>query len=461
MNNEELLDLREFNSSDKGSFIGYGINIMKASGPYADQLKRPVLKIKKVSEKLVKRLPVYEGVVHHQSSNGLKEIYSDWSINASAEVKTPFFSGNFKAEYSNKSRHNHCNKFFKGIVSIKGYSYSLSLPEASPVNREALVDYLIENGYVDEVALTNIRKTMNPKRLFDTYGTHVVVGGLNGGCIQITAQYSNDTAVSEQKFSSTLEFACGFATGKSSGGFNKEQKSILENTILFANSRGGDPRIIGTLTNFDEIPETFKKWSASVDDKNYVLADITDAIPIWDFCDNEKRKEALLGIYNNSCTEQFRSIEMYFPSPKNIEKVVVYLAANRNFKLTKDSEEFAIISEQTPLILVKELISEGSDIYRFKLLNPTTEKAYLCVSAHGPYGDFISLAFTGDKESEYAKFYLERDTKYPNSYFFKAIKTSRYVTLMRAPGGYHLVARELTTKSAKSFTLFTYENESI
>lgn len=454
MEEKELLCASDL-STNLSNFIGCGIDIMKASGPYADQLKRPILKINKVSKELVKTLPVYEGNIHHQSSDSLKEIYSEWSVNASAGIDTPFFSGSFKAEYSNKGRSNHCNKFFKGIVSIKGYSHLLNLPNETTASKEAMIEYLISHGYVDEVALKNIRSTMNPANVFNIYGTHVVAGGLSGGCIQITAQYSSDSAISEQKFNAALEFACGFATGKSSGGFNEEQKSVLEKTVLIANSRGGDPRIIGALTKFEEIPDTFKAWSNSVAESNYVLTDISDAIPIWEFCDDEKRQQDFIDIYNNSCSAQFQSIEAYFPSPKEKEYVIIYPTINHRNKLSKNADQFAVFKSEG-VILVKELVSKGSDIYRFKLFNSKNENSYLCVSEKGPFGDFIHLAFTGNKDSEYAKFYLERNQNKPNAYYFKALKTSQYVTSNTLNGTSYLLTHP-SFKYAVSLTIYTKE----
>ncbi|EEI3888089.1 hypothetical protein GZ449_001816 [Salmonella enterica] len=420
---DESDNVGENGAQSLSKFIGRGIDLAKASGPYTNYLKRAILKIDKASE-IVKTLPVVEGNIHYQSSESLSELYSSWNIEASVDITTPFFSGGFKADYSNNTRHESCNRFFKGIVSIKGFTHVLSPKEEQVSTNDALVDYLIKGGYVDPIALKNING-MPVAELFNQYGTHVVTGGLTGGCIQITAKYGSSTTVTEEKFSSTLKFACGYVTGESKGGFSDEQKKILTNVELNAVSRGGDPRIIGILHDYKAIPDTFEKWTASVTEDNFVMTDIVAAILIWEFCAKVDRRELIKSVYSGTNQKIFSDIENYFPSPKLKEVVSIYSGDHNQFKLTMGFNDYAFLSNGESLLLEKELV--GPDIYRFRLVNPVSEDAYLCVARHGLLADYVNLNFTGNKDSQYAHFYLERTGSDKNKYYIKSIGKGQYI----------------------------------
>lgn len=412
-------------------FIGRGIDLAKASGPYTNYLKRAVLKIDKTSE-IVKSLPVKEGNINYQSSESLSELYSSWNIEASIDIATPFFSGGFKADYSNSTRHESCNRFFKGIISIKGFTHVLSPKEEQTSVSDALVDYLIKEGYVDAVALQNINN-MPIIELFSQYGTHVITGGLSGGSIQVTAKYGSSSTVTAEKFSSTLKFACGYVTGESKGGFSEEQKKLLTSVELNATSRGGDPRIIGNLHDYKAIPDTFEKWAKSVTEDSFVMTDIISAIPIWEFCTKVDRKEAIKSVYSGTNQRIFLDIENYFPSPKQKEVVSIYHGDYNQFKLIKGYKDYAFLGNGEALLLEKECVS--TDIYRLRLVNPISQDSYLCVARHGFYADYVNLDFTGNKNSQYSHFFLEKAGIGKNKYFIKSIGQGQYVGAVSFQGG--------------------------
>jgi hypothetical protein len=307
-----------------GSFIGAGIDLINAKGPFADQLKQRILKPN--VESIVTTTPVTEGSLSIQATESLSEIYSKWEINAGGSVDTPFFSGSFKAEYSNESRHMSCNKFFKGAIHIKGYAHMLT-PHTGD-SRLAIVDYLTENGYVIETALRDILGNVNPQQLFKLYGTHMILGGITGGAIQLTAKYANNIVETTNDLSTTMQFACGFATGSSSGKYNETHKRVFASTDFKVVSRAGDPRELANLHSYEDIPKVFKAWSDSVAESNYVLSDITLAIPIWEFCTDGKRKDALMVAYTGATDSRFKEIENYFPTPKENEEVTMYVMYN-------------------------------------------------------------------------------------------------------------------------------------
>ncbi|KRL18884.1 MAC/perforin domain-containing protein [Lentilactobacillus kisonensis] len=412
---------------DNNDFIGRGINLSSAKGPFTADLKSPILKIQAI-KKMVSTIESLHGETKVQSSDSLSEVYSKWEISAGVDVKTAFFSGGMEAEFSSVKKQNMCNRFFKGITNIKSQMHTLSAPEAN--NRSALVDFLIDNNLVNATALKDINNSSySAQRLFAQYGTHVITQGITGGCISISASYSNNEFLSETDFSASLKFACGFASGQSKGGFSEKDKKIFSNVNLSATSHGGDERIVGTLTNYEKIPDVFERWSTSVENKNHVLTDILAAIPIWEFCSNPNRVNELKKMYTGTNQQRFKTIENFSPSPKEIETVRIdhlYTKKTVGASVRYHYQAMLVNSrDQNVVHVVKERLSP--DVYALKLKTSTHEDAYLTVIEQSPFapGTFTYVAFTGDKDNQHAHFELIPTGA--NQYLIRSVSTNRYL----------------------------------
>ncbi len=139
---------------------------------------------------------------------------------------------------------------------------------------------------------------MEPLKLFEKYGTHVISGFVLGGSLDyaMSADVSTCSSAVDWSIAASAGFqymSAGAETSAGYGEFNKmrNESANFESTLK---ARGGESQYASNNPNASE--STYASWLASLEDPTkWVMVDYdgSQLIPIWDFASSPERKSVL------------------------------------------------------------------------------------------------------------------------------------------------------------------------
>ena len=150
--------------------------------------------------------------------------------------------------------------------------------------------------------------SVTPKKLFETYGTHVLLDTYLGGRFAVNYTYKNYSRESSEKISVAVKanYEGAFKVGGSSEtGFGEESSMTNENTSVSGYSRGGKSVAFASL---EQAVEKWSEWTESLNDsenkKDWSLIDSPETISnqevntgIWLFAEDEGRRNEIHTYY--------------------------------------------------------------------------------------------------------------------------------------------------------------------
>lgn len=150
--------------------------------------------------------------------------------------------------------------------------------------------------------------SVNPEKLFATYGTHVLLDTYLGGRFAVNYTYKNYSRESSEKISVAVKanYEGAFKVGGSSEtGFGKESSMTNENTSVSGYSRGGKSVAFASL---EQAVEKWSEWTESLNDSEnkevWSLIDSPKTISnqevntgIWLFAEDEGRRNEIHTYY--------------------------------------------------------------------------------------------------------------------------------------------------------------------
>ena len=150
--------------------------------------------------------------------------------------------------------------------------------------------------------------SVNPEKLFATYGTHVLLDTYLGGRFAVNYTYKNYSRESSEKISVAVKanYEGAFKVGGSSEtGFGEESSMTNENTSISGYSRGGKSV---AFTSLEEAVKKWSEWTESLNDsenkKDWSLIDSPETISnqevntgIWLFAESESRRNEIRSYY--------------------------------------------------------------------------------------------------------------------------------------------------------------------
>lgn len=203
------------------------------------------------------------------------------------------FSATITAKYdvsvSESNSYLYCELFDAKITAYTGFT------EKDVKEGEALtLDTDFERDLND--------KTYLPKKLFETYGTHIIAGIQIGGIVRFSCYANKSIYSSEEQFRVDAE-ATYQGISKSTSvetSLQKTSKNYSANMQgdLTLRIYGGDPAIQGKV---GKDSDAFAAWLASV---SYYpefadFSGVNSLIPVWNFCDDEVRATELENCFKN------------------------------------------------------------------------------------------------------------------------------------------------------------------
>lgn len=279
-------------SMDTGenTYLGYGIDLINAKGPFVSELKGPLFKPEHYFNNKIDSVHGQHSHIESKMSSSVSEALS--SLNLNASIKTgkiiPFFSGGLNFHYGKKESKSKVTKIYNIKITMLSKKQTFDVDCRS---KDELRKCMKENF------LAEINKSENSsKYIFETYGTHFIAEALIGGMLHITSLYSSNEDVDEDELAAAIDIACSDASLTLDTKLTDDQKAMLENTQIKAVCNGGDASVLVGFSyiSYKEIGSVIQKWGVSfVNPQGHVLAYVNKYTPIWNLAATPERAKEL------------------------------------------------------------------------------------------------------------------------------------------------------------------------
>lgn len=187
-------------------------------------------------------------------------------------------------------------------------AYSMNKKEREYIENSKKNISLIKKHLKEDFQKDLNDSSVNPEKLFATYGTHVLLDTYLGGRFAVNYTYKNATRESSEKISVAVKanYEGAFKVGGSSEtGFGKESSMTNENTSISGYSRGGKAVAFASL---EQAVEKWSDWTESLNDSEnkevWSLIDSPETIlnqdintGIWLFAESESRRNEIRSYY--------------------------------------------------------------------------------------------------------------------------------------------------------------------
>ncbi|MDD6930263.1 MAG: MAC/perforin domain-containing protein, partial [Treponema sp.] len=187
-------------------------------------------------------------------------------------------------------------------------AYSMNKKEREYIENSKKNISLIKKHLKEDFQKDLNDSSVNPEKLFATYGTHVLLDTYLGGRFAVNYTYKNATRESSEKISVAVKanYEGAFKVGGSSEtGFGKESSMTNENTSISGYSRGGKAVAFASL---EQAVEKWSEWTESLNDSEnkevWSLIDSPETIlnqdintGIWLFAESESRRDEIRSYY--------------------------------------------------------------------------------------------------------------------------------------------------------------------
>jgi len=277
--------------------LGYGYNVF---GEYADQKSKKrycLFKYSNFSSTPIgsKSYDVPQYVYLENISNHIVKTVSGQSVREYAKslskevglgVDAMFFSASINSSY-NQSSSGKEQRFYYTYMDANT-KWRISFDER---------DYSMLKSILDPRFKKDLA-TMDAAKLFELYGTHYIASAYIGGRADYTSvsTISTSTKTSDISLAVEAKYRAVSANTKIESKHSSTLSKSKTQTKLTVT--GGNSQYANNISN----PETYRLWADGIESMP-VLCDFdkNSLKPIWDFCENTKRKAELKAEFDRMC----------------------------------------------------------------------------------------------------------------------------------------------------------------
>lgn len=321
--------------------LGYGYDVF---GNYADQKSKKRYCLFKydnysatpigVESYNVPQYVILENISDHVvktvSGESVREYSRDLSKKAGMGVDAMFFSASISASYA-KSESGSKRKFYYTYMDANT-KWRISFDERNIDNLVNILDAQFKEDLMN----------MEPRKLFETYGTHFIASAYLGG----RADYSSISEMSSSTSSRQIGLAveAKYHAMSANTELNKSHSKTLSDskTETKLHVTGGNSQYANNIND----PESYRLWADGIEGKP-VLCDFepNSLKPIWIFCTDEDRRFQLESEFEKMCEEN--PLPKYVGNSSSASNIVSVFKAN----LVCDIEAGKISEAGTKLIV--------------------------------------------------------------------------------------------------------------
>jgi len=296
-------------------FVGYGIDLfggptlvhalIKTGGHFKDEVYDEITR--SVKNTYIASDPPMNAMDRKDTVSGeLGGVYSGMKINAGVDDSISWLSGDVESQYGDRRKLKSGAMFYNSV-----FLYITKIQSLDMIYR---IDTDKLRDLVKECVLELINGSVKPKDVFRTLGTHIITSCGIGGASYVSGLYNSNTAATREEIKETFGAKILERSASSGAGLNDKQKAIANETKVWLNTTGGKGILIG-MVPIDGVGKILQEWSKTID-KNETLADIREAIPIWELANDNTRKGELRNGFYERAEERNTELSVYFEKGK-------------------------------------------------------------------------------------------------------------------------------------------------
>lgn len=277
--------------------LGYGYDVF---GNYADQKSKKRYCLFKYSDfeptpigseqynvpKYVFLENISDHIIKTVSGESIRDYAQSLSVKAGLGVDAKFFKGSIDATYSTSVSGTE-QKFFYTYMDAN-IKWRVSFDERDLPMLKTILDPRFKSDLA----------TMPPARLFETYGTHYIASAYLGGRADFTSVSTVTEKTTTKDIGLAVEAEYKVVTANVKIDDAKKQTLSNANTKTSLRVTGGNSQFANNISN----QETYNLWASGIE-RMPVLADFdkNSLKPIWDFCEDEARRNELQAEFDRMC----------------------------------------------------------------------------------------------------------------------------------------------------------------
>ncbi len=220
------------------------------------------------------------------SGESIRDYAQSLSVEAGLGVDAMFFKGSIDATYSTSVSGTE-QKFFYTYMDAN-IKWRVSFDERDL----PMLKTILDPRFKADLA------TMPPAKLFELYGTHYIASAYLGGRADFTSVSTVTEKTTTQEIGLAVEAQYKAVTANVKTDAAKQQTLRNANTKTSLRVTGGLSQYANNISN----PETYNLWASGIE-RMPVLADFdsNSLKPIWDFCEDEGRRNQLQAEFDRMC----------------------------------------------------------------------------------------------------------------------------------------------------------------
>ena len=140
---------------------------------------------------------------------------------------------------------------------------------------------------------------MEPQKLFETYGTHLIIEALMGARNEFNYSYSTTTTETTSSLSEKVSAAYSYISGSEDIGVKNKATQLLNNSNFVSSLHGG--KAIDTTT-FSNLMKNYPAWVDSLNTNMPTICGIKNMlslVQIWDLTTNKDRAAQLKAYFDS------------------------------------------------------------------------------------------------------------------------------------------------------------------
>lgn len=304
----------------ENSYLGYGYDVINDGYMDKDaiQMSSPIMDMEKIKDAKLKLVKENRSKVTEYEASTMEEFSMKYSagFNIYGNVSR-FFSGGLKMDFNGSTNSKSYWHFYKSIYDVRTFNLYLT-------NELSEIKEMLSASFLKDL------ETLEPLKLFDKYGTHLIREVVMGGRMEINATYSSETAKDSTSVAGAVNAHIKFLKSsiniEGTGSYENELKNhnITQTTLI--NQFGG--KLVDTHDPAS-LSKNYKEWVDSFEElENSALSGIVGGnslIGLWELLSNtnQKRKTQLEEAFVKLAGDKYEELCSQFKLKKIEDKPVV------------------------------------------------------------------------------------------------------------------------------------------
>jgi len=279
--------------------LGYGYDVF---GNYADQKSKKrycLFKFNNFSETPIGSyrysVPQYvflENISNHMikriQGSSIRDYAKSLSASVGLGVDAMLFSASVSSSFDT-SKSGTEQRFYYTYMDANT-KWRISFDERD----QAYLKTILDSRFIQDLA------TMEPRKLFELYGTHYIARAYLGGRADFTSESVIKSETNTQEISVAIEAKYSAVTANASLDTKKSETLSNSQTTSKLTVVGGNSQYANNINN----PETYRLWADGIEGMPVLCDfDAESLKPIWDFCTAPARKAQLQAEFEKMCAE--------------------------------------------------------------------------------------------------------------------------------------------------------------